>query len=63
MEVGGIIGATEKAILKQKAKRKALSVVANAVGWKGRGGGDELFDDAEKAYLGFQIGDEEYLGA
>jgi len=62
-EEGGIIGATEKAILKQKAKRKALSVVANAVGWKGRGGGDELFDDAEKAYLGFQIGDEEYLGA
>ena len=63
---GGIIGATEKAILKQKAKRKALSVVADAVGWRGRGGDDELFDDAEKAYLGYQGGggdfaDDDYL--
>jgi colicin import membrane protein len=56
---GGIIGATEKAIMKQKAKRKALSVVADAVGWRGRGGGDDdLFDEAEKAYLGFTAEDD-----
>jgi hypothetical protein len=53
---GGIIGATEKAIMKQKAKRKALSVVADAVGWRDRGIEDDLFDDAEKAYLGFAVG-------
>ncbi|GMH67012.1 hypothetical protein TrLO_g5359 [Triparma laevis f. longispina] len=50
---GGIIGATEKSIMKQKAKRQALSVVADAVGWHAR---DELFDDAEKAYLGVAVG-------
>ena len=52
---GGIIGATEKTIMKQKAKRQALSVVADAVGWHAR---DELFDDAEKAYLGVAVGGE-----
>ena len=55
-EEGGIIGATEKAIMKQKAKRRALSVVADAVGWRDRGKEDDLFDDAEKAYLGFAVG-------
>eukprot|EP00520_Triparma_pacifica_P009257 CAMPEP_0118644820 /NCGR_PEP_ID=MMETSP0785-20121206/7156_1 /TAXON_ID=91992 /ORGANISM="Bolidomonas pacifica, Strain CCMP 1866" /LENGTH=713 /DNA_ID=CAMNT_0006536631 /DNA_START=111 /DNA_END=2252 /DNA_ORIENTATION=+ len=55
-EEGGIIGATEKAIMKQRAKRKALSVVADAVGWRDRGIEDDLFDDAEKAYLGFAVG-------
>ena len=53
---GGIIGATEKTIMKQKAKRQALSVVADAVGWHARGVEDELFDDAEKAYLGIAVG-------
>ena len=36
---GGIIGATEKAIMKQKAKRRALGVVADAVYSGGYGGG------------------------
>eukprot|EP00518_Triparma_eleuthera_P007531 CAMPEP_0182473578 /NCGR_PEP_ID=MMETSP1319-20130603/24162_1 /TAXON_ID=172717 /ORGANISM="Bolidomonas pacifica, Strain RCC208" /LENGTH=54 /DNA_ID=CAMNT_0024674395 /DNA_START=96 /DNA_END=260 /DNA_ORIENTATION=+ len=42
--------------MKQKAKRQALSVVADAVGWHARGVEDELFDDAEKAYLGIAVG-------
>ena len=41
---GGIIGATEKTISKQKAKRRALGVVADAVysgGYGGHGGGSK----------------------
>ena len=63
---GGLVGATEKAINMQKARRQALNFIAETVGYGGGGGDnskwharasqDDLFDDSEKAYLGYSDG-------